>query len=144
VFVVDTNILVYAADRNAEHHDSCRTRVDAWRRSAGAWYVTWSICYEFLRVVTHRAVLRSPWSVTAATDFVDALLAAPGLAVLRPTERHRDVLREVVELVPHARGNLIHDLHIAVLMREHGIRTIQTRDTAFHRFDFVDVVDPVD
>jgi predicted nucleic acid-binding protein len=30
----------------------------------------------------------------------------------------------------------MHDAHTAVLMREHGIRTIFTRDSDFHRFPF--------
>jgi len=39
-------------------------------------------------------------------------------------------------------GNLYHDAHTAALMREHGIRPIVTRDT-FHRFGFLEVVDPL-
>ena len=31
----------------------------------------------------------------------------------------------------------------ALLMREHGIRRICTRDTDFHRFPFVEPVDPL-
>jgi hypothetical protein len=31
--------------------------------------------------------------------------------------------------------------HTAILMREHGIREIYTRDTDFHRFPFLRVVD---
>lgn len=143
MFVVDTNILVYAADGDAEHHEICRQKVEEWRSAAGAWYVTWGICYEFLRVVTHPAVLRCPWSAPAAAGFLDALFASPGLGVLRPTDRHATVMHEVIGLIPHARGNLIHDLHTAVLMREHGIRSIRTRDTHFHRFGFLEVVDPV-
>jgi predicted nucleic acid-binding protein len=34
------------------------------------------------------------------------------------------------------------DAHTAILMREHG-RTIYTRDTDFHRFPFLDVIDPL-
>ena len=45
--------------------------------------------------------------------------------------------------VPEARGNLLHDLHTAVLMREHGVSRIVTRDRDFHRFGFLDVVDPL-
>ena len=45
--------------------------------------------------------------------------------------------------LPDVRANLIHDLHTAVLMREHGIARIYTRDTDFHRFPFLDVVDPL-
>ncbi|MFW6088355.1 MAG: hypothetical protein ACODAB_01300 [Gemmatimonadota bacterium] len=63
--------------------------------------------------------------------------------MLRPTDRHAAVMREVISRVPYARGNLIHDLHTAVLMREHGVGSIRTRDSDFHRFEFVEVVDPV-
>lgn len=143
MFVVDTNILVYAADEDSTHYLRCRQQIEAWREGAGAWFITWGICYEFLRVVTHRAVLRNPWTTSGAMGFIETLLASPGLDVLLPTERHDRVLREVVDLVPHARGNLIHDMHTAVLMREHGIRMIQTRDTDFHRFPFLKVIDPV-
>lgn len=113
-----------------------------WRARASAWYVTWSILYEFLRVVTHRQVLHAPWSLDAAWSFVGALLAAPGIAVLVATERHAAVAAQVFEEVPRLAGNLLHDAHTAVLMREHGIRTIYTRDTDFHRFSFLETVDP--
>jgi predicted nucleic acid-binding protein len=43
---------------------------------------------------------------------------------------------------PNFRGNLIHDAHTAILMREHGIDKICTRDADFHRFSFLEVVDP--
>ena len=42
-----------------------------------------------------------------------------------------------------ARSSRRHDAETAVLMREHGIRRICTRDTDFHRFSFIEVVDPL-
>ena len=45
--------------------------------------------------------------------------------------------------LPDIRGNQMHDLHTAVIMREHGVSRICTRDTGFHRFPFLTVVDPV-
>ena len=39
-------------------------------------------------------------------------------------------------------GNLMHDTETAVLMREHGIRRICTRDTDFHRFTFLEPIEP--
>jgi predicted nucleic acid-binding protein len=35
------------------------------------------------------------------------------------------------------------DARTAILMREHGIRRICTRDTDFHRFPFLEVIDPL-
>lgn len=52
MFVVDTNILVYAADEESPFHRPCYDLLDGWRKQPSAWYVTWGILYEFLRVVT--------------------------------------------------------------------------------------------
>jgi len=143
VFVVDTNVLIYSADQESPHHGVCRERLETWRRDTLPWFLTWGICYEFLRVVTHPRVFERPWSATGAHAFLDALLASAGLSILRPTERHPAVLDETLEELPHVRGNLVHDLHTAVLMREHGVGRIVTRDTDFHRFPFLEVVDPL-
>lgn len=143
MFVVDTNVLVYAADEDSPYHERCRALLEGWRRSSGAWFLTWSIAYEFLRVVTHPRVLSEPWHAQSAWRFVAALLAAPGLEVLAATERHADVARETIAELPHLAGNLMHDLHTAVLMREHGVARVYTRDTDFHRFPFVEPIDPL-
>jgi toxin-antitoxin system PIN domain toxin len=143
VFVVDTNVLVYAADERAPEHQRCRTLLQTWRAQSGAWYLTWGICYEFLRVVTHPRVFRRPWSAREAHGFLAAVLESAAVSVLSPTPRHAAVLRSVIEDVPLLAGNLLHDTTTAVLMREHGIRRICTRDTDFHRFPFVEPIDPL-
>ncbi|MGH7712951.1 MAG: type II toxin-antitoxin system VapC family toxin [Gemmatimonadaceae bacterium] len=143
MFVVDTNVLVYAADVSAPEHERCRSLIERWRNGRGAWFLTWGICYEFLRVVTHTRVLRQPWSGREAREFLAAVAAAPGLAMLVHTDRHHDVLREVVAQVPGLAGNVWHDAQTATLMREHGIRRICTRDTDFHRFPFLEPIDPM-
>ena len=143
MFVVDTNVLVYAADTSAPEHSRCRALVERWRSSQGAWYLTWGICYEFLRVVTHARVMRHPWSVGEGLAFLEALHESPGCSLLVPTSRHAHVLAEVVAEVPGLAGNIVHDTQTAVLMREHGIRRICTRDTDFHRFPFLEPIDPL-
>lgn len=143
MFVVDTNVLVYAADQDAAEHSTCRRLLEEWRAQSGAWYTTWGICYEFLRVTTHPRVMARPWNGTEAWSFLAAVFASPGLGLLRPTGRHRQILGELVEELPDLRGNLMHDLHTAALMREHGIKTVYTRDTDFHRFPFLEPVDPL-
>lgn len=142
MFVVDTNVLIYAADRDSPFHPPCRERLERWRRQKSPWYLTWNICYEFLRVTTHPKVFRQPWPATVAWQFLDAVLASPTLTVLCAGERHADLLRETLVELPHLHGNILHDAHTAVLMREHGIQRIVTRDADFHRFPFISVVDP--
>jgi toxin-antitoxin system PIN domain toxin len=143
VFVVDTNILVYAAEEESPFHQPCRQLLTDARRQASAWYLTWGIAYEFLRVTTHPRVFRKPWNAQQAWGFLASLFASPSLGMLTPGDRHQLVVQELVREIPHIAGNLWHDAHIAVLMREHGIRRIYTRDTDFHRFPFIEPIDPL-
>jgi toxin-antitoxin system PIN domain toxin len=141
VLLVDTNILVYAADADSPLYGKARDWLEQQRGRPDAWYITWPIVYEFMRVTTHPRVMRQPWSASQAWMFVEALLSSPGLGVLAQTERHANVARQVVSELPYLSGNRMHDVHTAVMMREHGIRRICTRDTDFHQFPFLEVVD---
>jgi toxin-antitoxin system PIN domain toxin len=143
VLVVDTNVLVYAADGDSPFNAACRDWLERRRGRADAWYTTWGILYEFLRVTTHPRVMRQPWGAPAAWGFVMVLLASPGLGVLAPTQRHAEVAGQLIAELPYLAGNVLHDAHTAILMREHGIRRICTRDTDFHRFPFLEVIDPL-
>lgn len=143
MFVVDTNVLVYAANRSSPYHERCSALLAEWRGQASAWYTTWPICYEFLRIVTHPRVFRPTWTAPAAWSFVESMLASPSLRVLTAGEQHAAVAAQVFGELPHLSGNLMHDAHTAVLMREHGLRRIYTRDTDFHRFPFLEPMDPL-
>jgi len=143
LFVVDTNILIYGADKDAPEHDRCRRFLESCRAQTTPWYLTWGIVYEFLRVVTHPRVMAKPFTSDQAWAFLNALFASSSLGLLVETDRHRHAAAEVFAEVPGISGNLVFDAHTAVLMRENGVRTIYTRDTDFNRFPFLDTIDPV-
>src|SRR5919199_563012 len=143
MFVVDTNVLIYAADSDSEFHELCRRRLERWVEQTAPWYLTWPICYEFLRITTHLRVFRKPKTLNNAWQFLQNVLSVETVGVLVPTSRHQQLLCETIVDLPHLRGNILHDVHTAVLMREHGIRDIYTRDTAFSRFRFVNPIDPI-
>ena len=86
--------------------------------------------------------MHKPWNAAEAWRFVAALLGSPGLGVLVPTQRHSEFAEQVITEIPYLTGNLLHDAHTAILMREYGNRQICTRDTDFHRFPFLEVIDP--
>ncbi|WP_419164481.1 type II toxin-antitoxin system VapC family toxin [Candidatus Palauibacter sp.] len=141
--VFDTNVLVYAVNEDSEFHVPCLRQLDEARLGPARTFLTWSVCYEFLRAATHPSVMQSPRRATAAWRFLSELLESPGIDLLTATRRHGAVLARTVEELPHISGNRMHDLHIAVLMREHGISRICTRDAGFRHFPFLSVVDPV-
>lgn len=143
MLAVDANVFIYAANRDSLEHQPCLRFIEARRAGQEAWCAPWNVLYEFLRVVTLPKVLSSPWSLEQARTFVSAVIATPNFSVLLPTERHAAVLEATVAQTRSLRGNIVRDLHTAVLMREHGVRRIATRDADFHRFKFLEVIDPL-
>jgi uncharacterized protein len=141
MIVIDTNVLLYAADTSSEYHEPCCRLLEHARASTTPWFLTWGILYEFLHVATHPRVYARPRSAAEAHAFVDALLRSPNVRLLAHTERHAQALAGCLADVPEARGHLLHDLHTATLMREHGISRIVTRDRDFHQFAFLSVFD---
>lgn len=92
---------------------------------------------------THPVVFDSPWSARQAAAFIEELLSEPSFGLLVATDRHHALLADTLATVPDLRGNVLHDVHTAVLMREHGISRICTRDADFRRFPFLTVIDPL-
>ena len=143
MFVVDTNGLIDAANADSPEHERRRELLEGWRAAREPWYTTSAILYECARVVTHPRVLPQPWNARAALEFVAALRATPSHRILVESERHAAVAKELAAAIPGLAGNLFHDFHTAVLMREHGIARVYTRDADFRRFGFLEVIDPL-
>lgn len=144
MFLVDTNILVYAFNPDAREHVRARNALSSYRFGDRLWFVTWGILYEFVRVSTHRKVLPEPLTLQQAWLWVFALLSTPSLQVLTETRRHAEIIKELMSRHPGLSGNTVHDFHTAALMLEHGVTEIRTADSDFHQFKFLRVVNPLD
>ena len=140
----DTNVLVYAADEASEFHAPCAAQIEEARNNPHSSFLTWNVCYEFLRVTTHSGAPRVLFDPQAARRFLSGLLNSPGFSVLNPTERHGDILALTLQELPWIRGNRFFDLYTAVLMRENGVREICTKDNGFRAFPFLTVIDPAE
>jgi toxin-antitoxin system PIN domain toxin len=143
MFVIDTNLLLYAVNPDSPDHERARTLLEEWRRGPRSWFLTWGIVYEFLRVSTHPKVFTDPLALSTAWTWIGILLGDPRSGVLTETERHPEIVTELVAQYPRLRGNPVHDFHTAALMREHGVGEIRTADTDFHQFGFLEVVNPL-
>ena len=143
MFVVDTNLLVYAADEDFAGQRQMRQVLREWSESSEAWYVTWSIVYEFLSVATQRTAFAHPLSFSQAWHFVETLRAFPSFKILTEAGRHAEVVRDLANEYPQMSGTRFHDLHIAAVMREHGVTDIRTADADFHQFKFLRVTNPL-
>ena len=85
----------------------------------------------------------APWTLKSAVAHLEALLSSPGFQVRTAAPSHAAVLAQTASEHRDACGNLVHDLHTAVIMREHSVKRTCTRDSDFRRFPFLEVVDPL-
>jgi len=144
MFVIDTNVLFYAINEDAAEHFACHDLLERVRHGDGPAFLTWGIVYEFLRLTTHRAVLNQPLPPSAAWEVVKRILAIPAVHLLVETGRHSEVAESVFNEDRTLGGNRMFDAHTAILMQEHGVRQIYTRDRDFNRFSFIQPIDPFD
>jgi toxin-antitoxin system PIN domain toxin len=141
--VVDTNILLYAANSSASEHEAAHRFIDATRKTLEHWYLTEGILYEFLRVCTHPRVFPSPLDAKQALSFLQPLVLSESYAILTIGDGHWDALTATVQSTRHVAGNLFFDVRTVALMREHGIRRIYTADDDFARFTGIEPVNPL-
>jgi toxin-antitoxin system PIN domain toxin len=133
VIALDTNILVYARRSETAHHTAARKLVRDLAEGDEPWAIPWPCVYEFLRVVTHPKVFDPPTDLETALADLESLLESPSLALLREGSGHMTYFQRMIG-EGEAKGNLVHDAHIAALVLEHGVRELWSTDRDFARF----------
>ena len=140
-YSLDVNVLLYASDVASSHHAQANEFLARCASGDDLLCLAWPTVSSYLRIATHPAIFRRPLSHAEAGRNVGALLRLRHVRVLAEEEGFWDVYQEVTRDVP-VRGNLVPDAHLAALLRQHGVRTLYTRDRDFLKFRFLDVRDP--
>ena len=142
MIAVDTNILVYAHRADSEWHEPAAARIAELAASPREWAIPWPCLHEFLAIVTHPRIFRTPTPVDLAVGQLDAWLEAPTLVVLSENDEHVDALRTVV-LSARVVGPRVHDARVAALCVSHGIRELWSADRDFSMFPQLTVRNPL-
>jgi toxin-antitoxin system PIN domain toxin len=132
VKLVDANVLLYAVNEDASHHDASRRWLDAALSGADTVGFAWVPLLAFLRLSTKVGLFPSPLTPDGAFDQIEAWLTAPPAVVLEPTREHARVVRRLIESVGVG-ANLVNDAHLAALAIEHRCE-ILSFDSDFARF----------
>jgi toxin-antitoxin system PIN domain toxin len=142
VIAVDTNILVYAHRRDSAFHDVAHERIANLAQGRAAWALPWPCLHEFIGIVTHPRVFKTPTPLAKAIDQIDAWLEAPQVSLLAESGRHWATLRPLL-LAARIAGPRVHDARVAALCLQHGVRELWTADRDFSRFAELRAVNPL-
>ncbi|MBN1961239.1 MAG: PIN domain-containing protein [Deltaproteobacteria bacterium] len=141
MIAIDTNILVYAEITTSLHHKVAKQILIDLAQGDRPWALPWPCVYEFLRVVTNPRVCHPPMPLEIAQADLQNLFASPTIVLLSETERHIKIMHKLIKQ-SKAKGNLVHDAHIATLCIEHGVTELFTADRDFLRFKDLQIRDP--
>jgi len=132
LILVDANILLYAEDSLQSRHQQARAWWDGQLSGTGVVCLCWTVLSAFIRIGTNPRVFEHPLSLEQALARVQSWLDQPCTRVVRPTERHWTVFKQVLT-DGQAVANLVTDAHLATLAIEHGCELAST-DSDFARF----------
>ena len=142
MIAVDTNILVYAHRADAEWHDRAEQAVAGLAEGTAEWAIPWPCLHEFLAIVTHPRIFKTPTPSALAFGQVEAWLESPSLVVLSENDDHFGALSEAARGA-RVTGPRLHDARIAALCLSHGVRELWTADRDFSLFPAVKTRNPL-
>ena len=137
----DVNVLIHAHNTDSPRHEVAREWWDRALAGPEGIGLAWVTILGFIRIATHRGILRNPMSPTDACSRIEEWLALPQVHIPLPAEGHFARLRSQLEQLGTA-GNLTTDAHLATLAMERGY-TLCTTDTDFVRFPGLKWADPL-
>ena len=134
--LVDANVLLYAVNTDAPHHERSLRWLDGALSGADTVAFAWIALLAFVRLSTKAELFPSPLGVDGAMDRVDAWLGAAPAVIIEPTVDHPRILRDLLRPLGSG-GNLVNDAHLAALSIEHRCGIVSF-DNDFDRFAGVD------
>ncbi len=132
MILVDANILLYAEDALHPYNERARKWWDGQLSGSDPVCLCWPVLSAFVRISTNPRVFERPLSLEKAISRVQSWLDQPCTRIVRPTERHWTVFRQMLS-EGQATANLVPDAHLAALCIEHGC-TLASTDRDFSRF----------
>lgn len=132
MITIDTNILIYAVNRDAPLHARAKRWLETALSGKETVAFSWNVLLAFVRLTTRPGLFRNPLSPDTAFDLVQSWLGQPFVTVIHPGPHHLTLLRELLQ-PSGTGGNLTSDAHLAALAIEHEAE-LCTSDTDFSRF----------
>ncbi|MCS7197681.1 MAG: type II toxin-antitoxin system VapC family toxin [Candidatus Bipolaricaulota bacterium] len=140
IYLLDSNILVYAADRDAPYHREAKEFRDKAVQGQISACISPTILTEFYAIVTDSRRVRNPLSPGEALREVEAYSKA--LKVIYPSSAAIEKLKELIGKYKVKRQQIF-DLFIVATMLEHNVDTIYTMNKKdFSQFSEIQVETP--
>jgi uncharacterized protein len=141
--LVDTNILVYAADTSSSFHEPSRQLRDRGFRGEIPLVVTPQVLMEFFAVITSPRRVTTPRSPEEARAEVEKYARAANILKMYPDSTALEQTLDLMQQHPQVTRQDIFDLFLVATMMANGVTRIYTfNQQHFTRFAGVEVLTP--
>jgi toxin-antitoxin system PIN domain toxin len=130
--LVDANVLLYAVDETAPHHEDAKRWLDDALSGTETVLLPWLSPLAFVRLATHPSLQAQPLSADQAFDVVDLWLAGPAAEIPKPAHGSGQTVRDLLAATGRG-GNLVNDAFLAALAIQYRAEVV-TYDNDFDRF----------
>lgn len=131
---------MYAVHEQFEAHAAARSWLDDRLNASDRVGLPWGALLAFLRLSASPRVLTRPIALRDAASVVTAWIALPVTWIPEPSDRHAQLLGEL--LAGESKADLVPDAHLAALAIEHGL-ILHSTDRDFARFQGLRWKDPL-
>lgn len=137
--LLDTNVLVYAADLDSPEHARSRRLRDQAVRGELAAVLTPQVLFEFLAVVTNPSAVANPLRPEEAREQVRLL--AEAIPLVFPTPRTYGIAVGLLEQT-RISSRRVFDVLLAATLADNGISRIYTYDAGFAKIPGIEALTP--
>lgn len=143
MYSLDTNILLYATNRDCPEHDTARALVDRALAEPRNWIVADQVYFELYRLLRSGAVLAKPLAPGDATQVIEYYRERSGWG--RCAWDIELFARIRAHLVAGTGGRIVFDLVLAATLHDAGVERLYTRNTKdFAGLSWFAVENPID
>ncbi len=139
---LDTNILVYAANRSCPEHKRAYALVEELLSKPAEWIISDQVLFEYMRALCSRAIFSSPVSKDKAIKAVHDFRTRSGASYCA---YDATMFEQVLELHKKTQRDHVFDIVLAVTLKQNGVRQFFTRNIKdFNDLGLPEVINPID
>lgn len=143
VALLDTNVLIYAADRSAAFHEVAEALCNRGLRGEVSVAVSPQILMEFFAVITSPRRVARPQTPAVAREEMRKWVQARTVQKIFPTHDAITRVLMLLEAHPNVTQQDIFDCHLVATMQANAVTRIYTYNRQhFLRFEGIDVLTP--
>jgi len=141
--LIDTNILVYANNKDSEFHSICKTIIEKAVRGEIKATIAIQNLIELYAIITDKRKVEFPLSPAKAKELIGFYRDGNNIRIIAPGVKTIDTLAELIE--KHSpKAQSVFDYFLVATMLDNGVHGIYTANSQhFKHFDSIRVVNPL-